>query len=142
RMRRADAFGRALGMSYQAYLAALSLNLYSAPPDQIDTDRLATQLEPQFSPIPEMPDTHKQTSFGHLDGYSAVYYTYAWSLVIARDLLSRFDRTNLLDPKAAKRYRDLVLAPGGSRPAKELVRSFLGRDYDFAAFDAWLAGKN
>jgi thimet oligopeptidase len=142
RMRRADAFGRALGMSYQAYLAALSLDVYNRPPDQVDTDRLASELEPKFSPIPEMPDTHKQTSFGHLDGYSAIYYTYAWSQVIARDLLSRFDRSNLLDPKIAKRYRDLVLAPGGSKPAKELVRSFLGRDYDFEAFDRWLAGKD
>jgi len=42
----------------------------------------------------------------------------------------------------AKRYRDLVLAPGGSMPAKEMVRNFLGRDYDFTAFDTWLAGKD
>jgi thimet oligopeptidase len=142
RMRRADAFGRALGMSYQAYLAALSLRLYDQPPDQVDTDRISDRLEPQFSPIPAMPETHMQTSFGHLDGYSAVYYTYAWSLVIAKDMFSRFDRKDLLDPVVATRYRDLVLAPGGSKPAKELVRSFLGRDYDFAAFDAWLAGKD
>lgn len=142
RMRRADAFGRALSMSYQAYLAAYSFQLYDQPPERVDTDRIATELEPQFSPIPVMPGTHTQTSFGHLDGYSAVYYTYAWSLVIARDMLSRFDRANLLDPSVAKRYREQVLAPGGTKPAKELVRSFLGRDYDFAAFDAWLAGKD
>lgn len=142
RLRRADTFGRALGMSSQAYLAALSLNLYNRRPDQVSTDSIAAALEPQFSPIPEMPGTHKQTAFGHLDGYSAIYYTYAWSLVISKDLFSRFDRSNLLDPAVAKRYRDVVLAPGGSRPARELVRSFLGRDYDFAAFDAWLAGRN
>jgi thimet oligopeptidase len=142
RLRRADAFGRALGLSSQAYLAALSLNLYNRPSDQVNTDSISARLEPLFSPIPEMPGTHKQTAFGHLDGYSAIYYTYAWSLVIAKDLFSRFDRSNLLDPAVAKRYRDIVLAPGGSKPAKELVRSFLGRDYDFAAFDAWLAGRN
>jgi thimet oligopeptidase len=80
-----------------------------------------------------------QCSFGHLDGYSAVYYTYEWSLVIAKDMFSAFNKDNLLDPVVAKRYRDLVLRPGGSRPARESVRAFLGRDYDFKAFDEWLA---
>jgi len=34
-----------------------------------------------------------------------------------------------------------VLAPGGTRPARDLVHDFLKRDYDFKAFDAWLAGR-
>ena len=46
---------------------------------------------------------------------------------------------NLLDPTIARRYRDEVLRPGGSRPARESVKAFLGRDYDFKAFDEWLA---
>jgi thimet oligopeptidase len=61
-----------------------------------------------------------------------------WSLVIAKDLFSKFDPDNLLDPVIAKRYRDTVLAPGGSRPAAELVRSFLGRDFGFDAYEHWL----
>jgi thimet oligopeptidase len=35
-------------------------------------------------------------------------------------------------------YRDKVLAPGGSRDAAELVRDFLGRDYDFKAYEQFL----
>ena len=46
-----------------------------------------------------------QASFTHLNGYSAYYYTYMWSLVIAKDLFSRFDRSNLLAPEPARRYR-------------------------------------
>jgi thimet oligopeptidase len=61
--------------------------------------------------------------------------------VIAKDMFSRFNHDNLLDPTVAKRYRDMVLAPGGSKPAKALVHEFLERDYDFKAFDEWLAGK-
>jgi thimet oligopeptidase len=141
RMRKADAFGRALGVSGQTLLAALSFEVYSRPPDQVDTDRIVRELEPKYTPVPPMPDTHMQTSFGHLNGYSAVYYTYQWSLVIAKDLFGQFDRSNLLDPKVAKRYRDAVLARGGSRPAKELVREFLGREYNFKAYDDWLAGR-
>ncbi len=46
----------------------------------------------QVPPTPYVEGTHFQTSFGHLDGYSAVYYTYMWSLVIAKDMFSQFDR--------------------------------------------------
>ncbi|HEX3112185.1 MAG TPA: M3 family metallopeptidase, partial [Candidatus Eisenbacteria bacterium] len=141
KMRKADAFGRALGISTQAFYSAVSLSIYNRPPSQVNTDAIVTTLEPQFSPIPTMPDTHMQTAFGHLDGYSAYYYTYMWSLVIAKDMFSRFNHDNLLDPTVAKRYRDMVLAPGGSKPAKALVHEFLERDYDFKAFDEWLAGK-
>jgi thimet oligopeptidase len=34
--------------------------------------------------------------------------------------------------------RDTVLAPGGSKPAAMLVRDFLGRPFDFKAWEEWL----
>ena len=142
KMRRADAFGRALNTATQAYYSAISLGIYNAAPDRVNTDAMVAELEPKFTPVPRMENTHMQTSFGHLDGYSAVYYTYMWSLVIAKDMFSRFDKENLLDPRVATEYRDNVLAPGGSKPARELVKGFLKRDYDFKAFDSWLAGKD
>ena len=43
-------------------------------------------------------DTHMFAGFGHLDGYSSGYYTYMWSLVIAKDLFSAFDPDDLFDP--------------------------------------------
>ena len=58
--------------------------------------------------------------------------------VIAKDLRSAFN-AGLMDPLQATRYRDLVLAPGGTKPAAELVGDFLGRPYGFEAFRAWLA---
>ena len=82
--------------------------------------------------------THFFASFGHLNGYSAMYYTYLWSLVIAKDLLGEFQRHGLLDEKTATRYRDTVLVPGGSRDAADLVKDFLGRPYGFEAFQEWL----
>ncbi len=142
KMRRADAFGRALNTASQAYYAAISLNIYNTTPDKVNTDQVVTSLEPQFTPVPSMAGTHMQTSFGHLDGYSAIYYTYLWSDVIAKDMFSHFHRDDLLEPTVAREYRQAVLEPGGSKPAKELVHDFLKRDYDFKAFDAWLAGKD
>ena len=99
---------------------------------------LVKQLTGTLTPFPYVEGTHFQTSFGHLDGYSAVYYTYMWSLVIAKDLFSQFDRANLLAADVARKYRDNVLAPGGARPAAALVQSFLGRPFEFKAWENWL----
>ncbi len=139
KMRRADAFGRAMSYATQTFYSAVSLNIYNRPAPEVNTDEVVAAAEPRYTPVPSMPGTHMQCSFGHLDGYSAVYYTYEWSMVIAKDMFSAFNKADLLDPAIAKRYRDEVLRPGGSRPARESVRSFLGRDYDFKAFDEWLA---
>ena len=78
-------------------------------------------------------------SFGHLEGYTSGYYTYMWSLVIAKDLFSAFDKERMFDPVVADRYRDRILAPGGSKDAADLVEDFLGRPYTFDAYAAWLA---
>ena len=72
-------------------------------------------------------------------GYSSAYYTYMWSLVIAKDLFSAFDPDDLFAPDVAGRYRDRVLAPGGTKDAADLVADFLGRPYTFDAYAAWLA---
>jgi thimet oligopeptidase len=140
RMRRADWFGRATSIAYQNLYSAISLHYYNRPAKEVDTDKIRNELEPKYTPYPPMPGTHFQASFGHLDGYSAIYYTYMWSLVISKDMFSKFDKANLLDPTIAQRYRDTVLAAGGSAPAAKLVHNFLGRDYDFRSFDEWLAG--
>ena len=142
RMRRADWFGRATSIAYQNLYSAISLNYYNRPAKEVNTDAILQQLEPKYTPYPPMAGTHFQSAFGHLDGYSAIYYTYMWSLVISKDMFSKFDKSNLLDPVTAKRYRDTVLAQGGSAPAAKLVHNFLGRDYDFRSFDEWLAGES
>jgi len=77
-------------------------------------------------------------SFGHLVGYSSNYYTYAFDKVIALDFFAQFDPKNLLDCEAGGRYRKAVLEQGGSKPGRQLVRDFLGRDEEFAAFATWL----
>ena len=77
-------------------------------------------------------------SFGHLTGYSSNYYTYAFDKVIALDFFAQFDPADLLGGDTGGRYRKLVLEQGGSKPGREMVRDFLGRDEEFAAFSKWL----
>ncbi len=145
-LRRAQGFGeldpKGIDIRRQMVLARLSLSVYDRPPWEVNTDSLNAQLTRAYTPYPFVPDTHFQCSFGHLDNYSAGYYTYMWSKVIAKDMFSQFDRSNLLDPKMATRYRDAVLAPGGSMPAARLVERFLGRPFSFEAYRAWLNETN
>jgi thimet oligopeptidase len=59
-------------------------------------------------------------------------------MVISKDLFSAFNKENLLDPVIAKKYRDVVLVPGGSLPAAQLVKNFLGRDFNFDGWKKWI----
>jgi thimet oligopeptidase len=70
--------------------------------------------------------------------YTALYYTYMWSLVLARDLVSPFERYGILDKRWVQKYRDTILAPGGSKDAVVLVRDFLGRPFDYGSFQRYL----
>ncbi len=137
RMRAADEYGKGIGVMQQMLYALLSLTYYDRDPATLDTTQVIRDLKAQLLPFPHEEGTHLQANFGHLHGYSAIYYTYMWSLVIAKDLFSRFG-DDLLDRETAARYRETVLAPGGSKDAAELVRDFLGRDYEFAAYERWL----
>jgi thimet oligopeptidase len=138
RMKAADEFGKGLFVRQQMFYAATSLELHSREPKGLDTTRVVAELQEKYTPFKYVNGTYFQESFTHLDGYSAIYYTYMWSLVIAKDMFTVFGRDGLLNPAAAARYRKMVLEPGGSKPAGELVQEFLGRPYNFNAYEAWL----
>ncbi|MEY2667940.1 MAG: hypothetical protein RJA59_578, partial [Pseudomonadota bacterium] len=135
----AEEFGKGLTVRQQMFYAAVSLELHRRDPEGLDTTALVAGLMERYTPFRHVPGTFFHASFGHLDGYSALYYTYMWSLVIAKDLFSAFQQEGLLAPGPARRYRGAVLEPGGSKPAAELVRDFLGRETSFAPFERWLS---
>ena len=138
RMNRANDFGKGLLVRRQMVYAGMSLQCYDRDPAGVSSDQLFSDLVKKYQPFPFVDGTHFQCSFGHLDGYSAVYYTYMWSLVIAKDMFSQFDQAHLLAPGVAERYRELVLAPGGSQPAAQLVAHFLGRPFNNVSWKEWL----
>ena len=65
-------------------------------------------------------------------GYAAGYYGYKWSEVMSADCYGAFEEAGLSDDEAVKgvgaRYRDTILAMGGSRNALDVFREFRGRD--------------
>lgn len=132
-------FGKGLWTRRQAFLASVSLEYYSREPG-FEPEKVLAELQTKMTPFRhEWRDgTHFQLAFGHLDGYSAIYYTYLWSLVIAKDLNTAFEEKGHLDVETTMKYRREVLEPGGSKPAADLVKAFLGREYGFDSYKSYL----
>jgi Zn-dependent oligopeptidase len=93
--------------------------------------------------IPGHPGTHFGASFGHMmsDGYAAGYYGYLWSKVYGDDMFSVFEDHGVLNPSVGRRYRNTILAQGGTKDGTELLMEFLGRAPSSQAFMAKLGLK-
>jgi thimet oligopeptidase len=138
KMKLAGAFGRADWVRSQLYYTTLSVDLHDQDPAGLDLDATTKRLYQSLQPWTWMEGNRMVASFGHLTGYSSNYYTYAFDKVIALDFFAQFDPADLLGCDAGARYRKAVLEQGGSKPGREMVRDFLGRDEEFSAFSSWL----
>jgi thimet oligopeptidase len=139
RMNRASAFGRGAWVDRQNSFSAISYDIYKTKPDNVDLDAVTLDDTHRYTLFTPLPETHIWASFGHLGGYSSAYYTYLWDKVIAEDFFLQFDRRNLLAGDAPMRYRRIVLEPGGSMSANDLVKNFLGRPQNMTALQQWMA---
>lgn len=134
KMNKARYFGQAIGTARQLTFTAFALDLYNQDPKNINLNKFEQDIYKKYSPYELSTDVHPYASFGHLTGYGAKYYTYQWSNSIAEELLSRFKKEGLRNPKTANDYRHKILAVTGTRPASELVKDFLGRDFSVDAY--------
>lgn len=141
RMNRAAAFGRGLWVEGQNAATAISFEMYRQPAAAVDPDAINLSAAHRYTLIEPVPGTHSWASFGHLAGYSSRYYTYLWDKVIAVDFFQQFDAADPLAGDAPRRYRRLVLEPGGSKSANDLVRDFLGRPQSPAALTRWIGAE-
>jgi len=139
RMNRASAFGRGNWVTRQNSFSAISYDIYKDKPEQVNLDTVTLDDARRYTLIKPLPETHLWASFGHLAGYSSAYYTYLWDKVIAEDFFLQFDQKNLLAGDAPMRYRRVVLEPGGSMSANDLVKNFLGRPQSITALQKWMA---
>jgi len=139
-MKKADGFGRGMDLMRQIFFSAYSWFLHVEDPAALDFEAFTTAMYARYSPYPRPEVDQLYASFGHLTDYSSNYYTYQWSLAIAKDLYTRF-ANNPMDPAVAADYRSQVLAAGATKDAAELVRDFLGREQRLDAYRAWITSE-
>ena len=139
RMKKSDEVGKGVLNMRQISYAALSFNYHIVDPASIDLLQIQNDIFAKYSPFVQYDGDYTFASFGHLNGYSSMYYTYMWSLAIAKDMAAPFHAKGLMNVETAHAYRDKVLSAGGSRDAADSVADFLGRPYNLDAFKKWLA---
>ena len=94
----------------------------------------ADRTERTSATCPTIPEDRSLLAFGHIfaGGYAAGYYSYKWAEVLSADAFAAFEEAGLDDDGAlvgvGRRFRDTVLALGGSVDPADVYRSFRGRD--------------
>lgn len=116
----------------QLFFGSLDM-AYHSPGFDGDSTATVRDLH-EITGFPYTPGTHFQSGFGHLFGYDAGYYGYMWSHVFGDDMYTRFEETSPLDPETGMHYRKTILERGGTVDGDQLVRDFLGREPNNAAF--------
>ncbi|MEO0541161.1 MAG: M3 family metallopeptidase [Cyanobacteria bacterium P01_A01_bin.105] len=143
---------------YQKLLAARNFMTGSAILRQVNFGWLDIELHARYEPggkesiwavrdrmaekttiLPPLPEDAFLCAFGHIfaGGYAAGYYSYFWAEVLSADAFSAFEEVGLDNESAVqetgRRFRDTVLALGGSRPPMAVFKTFRGREPSTAA---------
>ncbi|OQW46597.1 MAG: hypothetical protein A4S09_05300 [Proteobacteria bacterium SG_bin7] len=142
KLNKSERFSQGVFVRKQMFYANMAFELFNKPPADEDLDAIVKLHQNRISMFKYVPDSHFIYTFGHLMGYSATYYTYMWSLVMAKDMFSEFEKKGLYDPVTAKRYREQILEAGATRPAEVSLRAYLRRPLSFEPFIKWLNQKD
>jgi oligopeptidase A len=123
-------FHSALATVRQLEFALFDLRLHRDYDPQAGGRVLSTleQVRREVSVLPPPAWNRMPNSFSHIfaGGYAAGYYSYKWAELLSADAFSAFEESDY-SPEIGHRFRDTVLAQGGSRDAMELFVEFRGR---------------
>ncbi|MDB9413194.1 M3 family metallopeptidase [Microcystis aeruginosa] len=123
-------------MLRQLHLSLVDLELHHRyQPNGSETPKQVRQrLAATTTIIPPLPEDAFLCSFGHIfaGGYAAGYYSYKWAEVLSADAFAAFEEVGLDNEEAVKaigrRFRDTVLAMGGSSHPMNVFKAFRGRE--------------
>ena len=125
------------GFDTYEYLAATLLDMewHLLEPSEIPSDVVAFEqasLAKYNLANPAIPPRYKSTYFSHIfsGGYSANYYAYIWSEILAADAFSFMSNQGGLTRENGDRLRNYILSQGGSDEAMDLYRDYRGGEPD------------
>ena len=128
-------------MLRQLYFALIDLELHRRwiPGGGESVFDVQRRVATRTTVLPPLPEDRFLCAFTHIfaGGYAAGYYSYKWAEVLSADAFAAFEEAGLDDARAVaatgRRFRDTVLALGGSRHPMEVFKAFRGREPSTAA---------
>jgi metallopeptidase MepB len=79
--------------------------------------------------------THRWSSLRHIiSGYDAFNYAYLFSQIWAYDMFETGFKADTTNAEQGRKFRRLVLGPGSTKPALQILKNFLGREPNDEAF--------
>ncbi|MGK7877730.1 MAG: M3 family metallopeptidase [Xenococcaceae cyanobacterium] len=123
-------------MLRQLHFSFLDMELHHRyqPGDEETPNQVRDRIAKTTTVMPPLPEDAFLCAFGHIfaGGYAAGYYSYKWAEVLSADAFAAFEEAGLEDEEAiaatGNRFRDTVLALGGSLHPMEVFKAFRGRE--------------
>jgi oligopeptidase A len=127
-------FNAALDTLRQIELASFDFELHANFDPSVGAQVAATleRVRKRVAVVPAAPFNRMPASFAHIfaGGYAAGYYSYKWAEVLAADAFEAFEEAGVFDAVTAARFRESILARGGSIDAMDAFVGFRGRQPD------------
>jgi oligopeptidase A len=127
-------FNAALHLIRQLEFSIFDMRLFTEydPIQKNYIEMILSDVRSKVSVIRASEKNRSAHSFTHIfsGGYSAGYYSYLWAEVLARDAFMAFEETDIFSPTLGQRFKDMVLAKGGSENPLILFEQFRGRAPD------------
>lgn len=122
-------FQSAMAMLRQLEFALFDFYLHTADARGKNVLAVLKAVRAQVAVTPDFADNRFPMAFSHIfaGGYAAGYYSYKWAEVLSADSFAAFSETGLFNPETGNRFRDEILAVGGSRTSMESFIAFRGR---------------
>jgi len=128
------------GMLRQVHFSLTDLDLHHRyrPDGTRSANDVRLDIAKTTTVLPPLPEDRFLCAFGHIfaGGYAAGYYSYKWAEVLSADAFAAFEEAGLEDEGAiaqtGRRFRDTVLALGGSQHPMDIFKAFRGREPDTA----------
>lgn len=113
--------------------ALLDMEWHSLPanaPLQNPQEFEAAALKKHGVDLAAVPPRYKSNFFSHSmgGGYSAGYYAYMWSEILAADAFAHVQKSGGLTRENGDHYRKNILSVGNSRPTMDSYKAFRGQE--------------
>lgn len=130
-------FQSAMMMVRQLEFALTDFELHSgfSAENTEDIQALSQRIRSEVAVIQPPEFVRQLHSFSHIfaGGYAAGYFSYKWAEVLSADAFSLFEETGILNTETGAKFKNTILAAGGSMDPMLLFKAFRGREPDIKA---------